>query len=250
MLTEEQLANLIVTASFPATTLASEAEVPLRELKRLTELSAYSELKRRRMSMKSIAGRLGISVPKVSLLSKGLKAYFSRPTESYTLERRVVTMLRGGPETVLRLTRDAGPEVDETDMRDVLAALVEQGVVEEVRGRTTRYQICSASYRRALPPWVARVDALRDMMGAVTDVIRARFVEADERAFARTVAVRVKPEALERLRTLYETEVFPLLVELDQAAADDPAADDVAIRLSIFWAPDSDAEQTYKEEET
>jgi hypothetical protein len=56
---------------------------------------------------------------------------------------------------------------------------------------------------------------------------------------ARTLSFKIRPEDHARLAELYERQLMPLIVELDQAAV---AAGDagVAMNVAIMWAPDSD----------
>jgi hypothetical protein len=86
---------------------------------------------------------------------------------------------------------------------------------------------------------MARYDALNHLMTALGQTIDARFERGDGAAMARTLSFKIRPEDHARLAELYERQLMPLIVELDQAAV---AAGDagVAMNVAIMWAPDSD----------
>lgn len=232
---EEQLANLVFAALLPAARLGVARELPVRRLKQLAELASFRELKRRRWSLKEIAERLSVSVAKAAQLSRQLKVHFSQPDADYGATRRLLMLLRAGPDTEAHLVGaldDLEPEV----VRAALRQLMDDGLVEIVAGRTSRYRICKETYRQVRQPWIARVDALTNLMASVADAIRARFFESDDRAFARTVGFQVRDSDLPKLVRFYEEQLFPLISELDDAASE--ADDGVAVSLSILWAPE------------
>ena len=65
--------------------------------------------------------------------------------------------------------------------------------------------------------------------------MRQRFFEEDERAFARSLQFRVRPQDMPRLKALYEEHVWKTLSELDEAARHDPEA--IPMGTTLCWAP-------------
>ena len=87
---------------------------------------------------------------------------------------------------------------------------------------------------------MSRFDALNNLMLSIVQVIEARFMRSDDRAFARTVTFRVLPEDLPRLREVYE-QVFAAISALDEKAVTN-GHDTVPIDMSILWAPKAEDE--------
>lgn len=184
--------------------------------------------------MKEIRAALSISMSKVGLLSKDLKERFSGMDAEAAVVPSILSLLWAGPLSEVRLV-NALVDFEEEDVKAGLARLVEEGSVQEVSGRTVRYEIGGGQHRLVRAPWMARIDALHDLMGAVVGAVEARFFDNDERAFARSLTFRVRPEDLPRLRALYEEQMFKLVVELDEAATDDEDA--VPFQFAVLWTP-------------
>lgn len=103
-------------------------------------------------------------------------------------------------------------------------------------------------HRLVKEPWMARIDALAHLMRAVGQVTEARFKRGDDRAFARTLGFRMRPDDAARLQAAYETHVFPLIVEIDAQANEDP--DGAQSNFVFFFAPDVDPSISPDAEET
>ncbi len=218
-----------------ATGLAALTGTSLKEMKRLIELAYYKELRRRSMKMREVRKLMNVSMSTVGLLSQKLKAHFAAPEEQRGLPRRVLALLWSGPLSANRIAR-ALADTSEGEVQQVLSDLLEAGDVEEQRGpKVVRYAPTSASYRRVASGWMARVDGLNNLMRSVGTVIQSRFLDGDERAFARTLRFRIKPEELPRVREAYE-KLYLDLAKLDEDAGDDPAA--LAVTLSYLFGPE------------
>ncbi len=217
--------------------LAGQAGIPLREVKQLVELAYYREARRRGLKMTETTELLSVSMSKVGLLSKQLKEHFAEVDDAFGLPRRILKLLWAGPLSEARIAR-ALPHDDPDAIADAIGTLVEEQRVRVVEGRTPRYALAEAHVRLVADPWMARIDALNDLVGTVARAVEARFFAGDERAFARTLAFRVRDADMPRLLELYRDHVFPLVSELDQAADDDETA--TSLSLSLLWAPTDD----------
>jgi len=234
-LTDSNLPTRVVFAALrPAVRLANTFGVSLKDVKRFAELAYYQDAKRRGMKMREMSEALGISMSKVGLLSKQLKEHFLEPELEHGVARQILTLLWAAPLTEIRLAQ-ALPDFDGSAVEHALNDLVAEGRVRRVSGRTDTFELTSGSQRLDNTPWMARIDGLNTLLDSVTQTVESRFERNDTRAFVRNLAFRVRPQDLPRLQEHYEKNLFPLVVELDEAVEQD--ADSVPIRLSIFWSP-------------
>jgi len=234
-LTDSNLPTRVVFAALrPAVRLANTFGVSLKDVKRFAELAYYQDAKRRGMKMREMSEALGISMSKVGLLSKQLKEHFLEPELEHGVARQILTLLWAAPLTEIRLAQ-ALPDFDGSAVEHALNDLVTEGRVRRVSGRTDTFELTSGSQRLDNTPWMARIDGLNTLLDSVTQTVESRFERNDTRAFVRNLAFRVRPQDLPRLQEHYEKNLFPLVVELDEAVEQD--ADSVPIRLSIFWSP-------------
>ncbi len=234
-MTDSNLPTRVVFAALrPAVRLANTFGVSLKDVKRFAELAYYQDAKRRGMKMREMSEALGISMSKVGLLSKQLKEHFLEPELEHGVARQILTLLWAAPLTEIRLAQ-ALPDFDGSAVEHALNDLVTEGRVRRVSGRTDTFELTSGSQRLDNTPWMARIDGLNTLLDSVTQTVESRFERNDTRAFVRNLAFRVRPQDLPRLQEHYEKNLFPLVVELDEAVEQD--ADSVPIRLSIFWSP-------------
>ncbi len=238
---EEQKTQVTFSSLLPAARMATNFKIPLREMKRLIELAYYQEAKRRQMKMKDIKGLLNISMSKVGLLSKHLKEHFAKPEAEFGLPRMIMKLLWASPLSQVRIAQALeGFEADE--IADTLAQLVEQKRIQKIQGRTTiLYKLGEPQYRLVQDPWMARIDALNNLTLSVVQAVEARFFKQDQRAFARTLSFRVRPQDAPRLKALYEEHIFKLICELDELATQEEDGS-VPMQLSVLWAPDAEWE--------
>lgn len=245
---EEYRTRVIFAMLLPAARLMVRFKTPLREIKNLVELAAYREARRRGLKMKEIRQQLSISMSKVGLLSKSLKEHFAAPEREHELPRRILTLLWAGPLSESRLCQALEGSHEAQEVVQALALMLEDKRLQLTQERTPRYCLGEPRYRLVQEPWMARVDALGDLMLSVARTVEARFFEEDPRAMARTLSFRARPEDLHRLQKLYEEEIFPLICELDEAV--DPAQDSVPLRLSVLWSPQDLQDEGDQEDET
>jgi hypothetical protein len=222
----------------PFARVAVNWRLPLREAKQLIELAYYAEARRRGYKLREVAELLSVSMSKLGLMSRDLKEIFDEGTAGQTTARRVLSVLGAGPLSEAKLL-SVLDDVEAESVKSVLGDMVEQQLLEIVPGRTPLYRLAAAQYRLVQEPWMARYDALNHLMTAVGQTIDARFERGDGAAMARTLSFKIRPEDHARLAELYERQLMPLIVELDQAAV---AAGDagVAMNVAIMWAPDGD----------
>ena len=223
------------------TRLAARLSMGLKDVKRLAELAYYHEGRRQGLKLREIAELMGVSAPKVSLLSRQFKAHFAEAEVAQGLHRRILMLLWAEPMTRQALGR-ALEAFEDGEVDGALEALIKEGRAKAIEGRTTRYALDKASHRMVGGAWLARLDGLRNMMASVATTVERRMIDGDPRAFARSIQLDVLPEDIPRLKSFYEEALFPLLSDLNERAGRDEGA--VTMHISILWAPeDTDAEE-------
>lgn len=239
MTTEELRTRVIFSLLSPAARMAIQSMFSLKNMKQLIELALYREARRQRLKMKEIGHHLAISMSKVGLLSKQLKAHFAQPESEHGLPRKILALLWAGPMSRQKITQ-ALEEHEDAEVDAALTALLKDKRITEDPGPTiTRYKLGAPQHRLVQEPWMAKIDALDDLMGVVVRTVEGRFFRGDPRAFARTLQFRVRPEDIPRLQAHYEA-LFALVCELDEAAVECEAEPSSAIplKLSLLWSPE------------
>ena len=221
----------------PLARIASRIALPLRRAKQLTELAYYQEARRRGFKIREIQDLMSVGFSKAGSLSRQLKDYFSEPDLEIGLQRRVLLLLWGVPLTRKRIASALeGYDAEEVDR--TIDRMLAEGRLEEVPGRTTRYQVVVNHQSLVEDRWIARVEALNSLMTTLAQTVEARFFESDDRAFVRNLSFRVRPEDLPKLQALYREQIIPLIQELDGAVESED--DTLPLRLAVMWTPDSD----------
>lgn len=232
---EELERRVLYTMLAPCVDLARGFSLPLKELGHLVETAYYHELKRAGLKQSDAADVLGVSSRKVVTLSRQLKEIFRAVELEGTLPRKIEFLLWTGPQTEGRL-RQFFHEHEDEEIEQALGTLLSEGRVKKLNKRPAEYLVEGRHFRLYRENWIARLDGLNNLLGNVRDVIRARFFERDERAFARTLNFRLRPEDLEELQALYEQVIWPKITELEGRVEASQEAD--AFNLSVMWAPD------------
>ena len=222
----------------PAVRLARRMGIGLKETRDWLELAYYDELRRDGLTLQDAADAAQISRRKTAQLSKGLKENFFDPEREAELPRRIEFILWAGPLTEGRL-RQALREHAPEEIDDALALLREQGRVEVTHGRAPLYRVPRSEFRLYRGDWISRIDGLNNQLAVIERTVRARFFDDDERAFQRTLNLRVRPEDQKELEQLYREVVYPRLAELDERARQ--ADDSDTMGFSMSWAPDDGA---------
>lgn len=232
---DPELSRQVVYALLlPAVRLALALGVPLRELGDQLEIAYFHETRRQGLKSRDAAERMGASLRKVAELSARLKQSFLRTELEHELPRRIEFLLWAGPESEARI-RQALPDVEPAEIAAALRLLVEQKRAVLVEGRTPRYEALKAERRLVADSLLSKLDALGNLAGNVSHAVYGRFFQGEQRAFARTLNFRIRPEDLQQLQALYQERIWPLLRDLDQAAQQSPDAQ--AMDLSVLWAP-------------
>lgn len=208
---------------------------PLKTARHLFDVAAFHDLRSGGHPIKAIATRLGISPRGAAQLSKALKQNFLSAERAHTLPRRIEFILWAEPLGEGRIRQALGDGVEPAAVRAALDSLLADGRVEALPGRTETYRVTRGDSRMVRDAWLARIDALDHLLQTVGDAVAARFLAPDERAFARTISLRVRAADQAELRRLYDDIIWPALVRLDEAAAGDPTAE--ALNLALLWAP-------------
>lgn len=226
--------RVLYTMLAPCVNLARGFTLPLKELAHLVETAYYHELKRSGFKQSDAAEVLGVSSRKVVTLSRQLKEIFRAVELEGTLPRKIEFLLWTGPQTEGRL-RQFFHEHSEDEISASLKTLQRDGRVKRLNKRPAEYFVEGRNFRLYKENWIARLDGLNNLLGNVRDVIKARFFERDERAFARTLSFRLRARDLEELQALYEEVIWPRITELEARVEDAEDAD--TFNLSVLWAP-------------
>jgi hypothetical protein len=231
---EELERRVIYTMFTPALKLARRFKLPLKDLGYWLETAYYHELKRAGLRGAQAAEHLGVSHRKVITLSRQLKEAFMAVELNASLPRRIEFLLWAGPHTegrIIQLFEDH----EEAHVHQALATLVEQERVVREDKRPPEYRVLKRNFRLFQDQWVARLDGLQNLLASMERVISARFFDEDERAFARTLSFRLRPEDMSELQRFYEEQLWPYITELEaRVEADDEVQ---LMDLSIFWGP-------------
>lgn len=223
----------------PAVRLARRFGVGLKEMKEWVELAYYHQLKEEGLTLDEAADAAQVSRRKVAQLAKRLKINFFSPEHEAGLPRRIEFMLWAAPLTAGRIRQALGVEDDE--VQDALRRLVREERVTQSDDRNPVYSVPRSEFRLYANNWIARVDGLNNQLGSLTNTVFGRFFKQDDRAFQRTLDLRVRPQDIAQLERLYEDDIFKRLVELDEAARD--CEESIPMGLSIQWAPDYEKEE-------
>ncbi len=231
---EEELQGRVIYALLkPAGRLARVFGVPLHQVRDLLDMAYYQEVKGKDLKMKEAASLMGVSMSKIALLARQLKENFVNSESS--LERRIEFMLWVEPLSLAKI-HQVLTDASMQQVKEALARLTELGRINETsEARGSVYSLNIDQSRRVWDTWLARIDGLQNALGTVSDAVYGRFFAKEAHAFARTLSFRVRKEDLHRLQDFYENQLFTLVTELDAACQD--ASDEVAMGLSIFWAP-------------
>lgn len=217
----------------PAVRLARRFRMPLKEFGQWSEVGYFHEMRRRGMKMREISAALGVSMRKAALLSKQLKESFFEP-EQHGLARRIEFMVWAEPLSLARM-QQAMPDEPPEEIEQALERLVEEERVIARQGRVVTYTVARGASRLVRASWVAKIDALNQLLDTVTGAVHARFFDADPNAMARNLQLRVREEDLGELQRLYEELIWERLSALDEAAQG--CEDAVSIDLAICWTP-------------
>jgi len=220
-----------------AAELGTAFGVGLKTFERLSHMAAFHVLRRRRLELNEIALHLGVSRRKVDQLSRLLKDnFFERfvaPEDGEALQRRIEFMLWGQPMSASRL-KQVLPHEEPSAVEQALESLVDARRVVMQEGS---YHITMPERRLVRDDWLARVGGLTHQLSAVSKAALGRFFKDDERAFARTVNLRVRRDRVTALETFYRDEIWPLLTTLDEECNGQPDNETVPISFSVCWAP-------------
>lgn len=241
--------HILFSMLTPTVRFALRFKTRMKALRELAEDAYYREGRRRKLKMRVIEEVMSISMTKASVLSNRLKKRFAEQRyESENIERRIMVLLWAEPLTETQIAK-AFPDLEREDLTAMLEDMIDSRQLEVIKGRTVRYGLADTRYRLVRDTWVSRLEALNSFMTSVFQVVQARFLENDERALVRTLRFHIRPEDRARLEEFYQKQLFPLIVELDQAAIEakkeqsreDTTSVSYPVRLSVLWAPDDEA---------
>ncbi len=221
----------------PVVRLADHFGISLRELTAWVRLAYFKDQRDRGLSLSQISDKLDVSERTSKALSRQLRESFFLPEQAHNLPTLIELMLWRVPMSEARLCQVL-PQHSAEAVRAALDVLEREGRVAAHAGRTTTYAPTQSVNAQVQPQWVKRIGGLNSLMGNLFDVVRGRFFERDERAFARTMSFTVSPDQLDALDALFLEVMVPAIADLDARSHDDPEA--LSLRMSLCWAPWSD----------
>jgi hypothetical protein len=228
--------HLVLASLQPAVRLIHELRLGLRDLKRLSELASFRELRRAGLKLREVSEWLGISTAKAGLLSRHLKDRFGAAEAAQSLPRRIISVLWAVPLSEAGIAA-ALKDIPSDEVSQALAKLVAEGMLEPSDESTPRYRLVNSRYRLVNAPWTARIDGVNNLMTSIGNLLVGRLLRKDERSFVRTLQFHVRPKDFERLQQFYEVALFPLIDSIEAAAQQHPD-DATPVQLSILWTPD------------
>ncbi|MCK6571766.1 hypothetical protein L6V77_11820 [Myxococcota bacterium] len=225
----EYVLRVLFTLFTPAVKTAVDFNYPLDTVKDMMTLALWQEARRKHSTINLISVIFGKSTRTVKALSARFNkgGYFE--TSETNLMRRIEDLLRQRPLSMDEIA-DRVPHTAEFDStRLAVGALINQGRIEALPrtpGTPARYQVVARHHDLvAEADWEARLDALTEHLEAVTETIRRRMISDEpETAAARTFSFRARPEDVEAFREAFFEFVRTRYRDLEEAAADDPAA--------------------------
>lgn len=240
----EYALRVLFASFYPAVKMAVEFNYPLDTVKDMMTLALWREAKRKHSTINLISLIFGKSTRTVKALSARFnKGGFFNLTET-NLMRRVEDLLRQKPMTMDQLAERL-PHCNEFDStRLAVRALVEEGRIEAVDGRTgprAQYTIVPRHtdlYSDA--NWEERVDALYEHLEAMTETVRRRFLsDAPEDAAARTFTFSANREDIEAFREELFAFIRERTGELERKAEGDPSAEVYSIYTGVTETEDA-----------
>ena len=214
--------------------MALGAGLSLKELRHLAELSYFQRVDATRDRREEVREILGIGNTKIAAMAHQLREQFLNAEREYGLPRQLLALLWATPQTMAQIQKELGPCFEPDEIERAMAELIAQERVKEIPGRTLSYAPASEFQRLQVLPWRAMLDGLVTLMDHVAQAIEARFERGDEAAMVRNVSFQVDESELDALRVFYETQMLPLIVELDGRAH---TGKPVQVNLSVLWSP-------------
>ena len=129
--------------------------------------------------------------------------------------------------------------LDDIEIETALANLQSAG---RVTLRDGAFRITTPERRLVGDDWLARVGGLTHQLASVSSAAVGRFFNDDDRAFARTVSLRVRTDRLDALETLYRDHVWPTLKALDAECIEGDDSEVLKVSFSLCWSPEQDIE--------
>lgn len=218
----------------PAAALADHLGLSMSDFVHLSQVAMYKHKRSRGMTLAQMAQELEVSSRTLDRLIKAMRQNFFAPETEHELPRQLEFLLWSQGLSEARLCQLL-PEQEPGEIRAALDTLLSQGRVQEEVGRTTTYVATARANRIMDDGMAARIDGLNNMLSTIKSAVIGRFFGGDERAGARTVSLRVRPQDLGEIEALYERAVWSRLVELDAMASECEEA--VEVGLTFVWAP-------------
>lgn len=259
---DAQKRGALYTLFTPVVRLAHHFELPLKDLRELLDIAYFEEQHRNGRTFREIAEIFDVSTRKITQLSHGLKSLLlvNESEQRYGLPRKLELMIWASPMSDRRLSQVLVLEHTPDDIKAALTVLLERGAIVWDK-QAAVYRPVPLHQRRddgsPSDDLLARLDALRDFIDGVTDLVQARFFgkaatadaaseapatesDAAPDAFVRTHNFHLLPEDLKYLKNLHD--MFRLVRDQLEARAQSHTEREgtdrrTALSFVMMWAP-------------
>lgn len=238
----------LYTLFTPVVRLAYHFGLPLKDLRELLDIAYFEEMRRDRRTFKEIAEVFDVSTRKITQLSQALKGLLlvSDAEQKFGLPRKLELMIWAQPMSDRRLTQVLVLEYSADEIQKALEALVARGAIEwdKKAGVYRPVPLDQRDEPGADDDLLARLDALRNFIDGVTDLVQARFFGKAEssQSFVRTHNFFLMPDDLKYLHDLHG--MFRLvrdqLEERARRRRERGEGGRVGLSFVMMWAPRAD----------
>lgn len=233
-LPDRQLAyrRIVFSMLRPAAMISARLNFPLRELTNFIRLSYFRELREQGATLADAADSMEVSTRTAKRLAAELRSDFFLPEVEHTLARRIEFMTWAEPLSFARIAQlSAG--IHSEEIEHAIDKLIEEGRLEVVEGRVTRYRASKLVSRLVDDAFSSRIGALNSLLQNVGETVARRFIAQTGMAFARTLNFRIRRCDVGELEDVY-SELLERLLELESRVTDND--EDVPVRMSVLWA--------------
>lgn len=233
VLTQEAVDRRIIFSMLrPAVYLAARLGFPLRDLTNFIRLSYFRELREGGVTLADAAEKMEVSTRTAKRLNQELRSDFFLPEVEHTLARRIEFMLWAQPITLARIAQLL-PGVPRGEVITAMQRLEDEGRIERINGRSTRFGTTRLVTRLVDEDFSRRIGALNSLLQNVSETVVSRFIERRAVAFARTLNFRIRAEDAEELNLAYQA-FLEQMVALE--ARIEQNSESIPVRLSILWS--------------
>ena len=225
--------RMIFSLLKPAAVLGDTMGIELKTFTTMAQLAIYQQKKRRGLTQSEISKQLGVSSRTLDRVLKIMRNGFFEPESDHELPRKIEFILWGEPCGLARLVQLLDGYSAE-EIQQALDVLVEEERARPIEGRTLKWGVTRRANRLSDDKLAAKIDGLNNVLGVISNAVWNRFFKESPQAGARTVTMLIRQEDIPELKQLYETYIWPRLVELDAQAQE--SQDSVEMGVTMVWS--------------